>query len=212
MLRKNRPSLNLLLDKKNLIGAEIGVHEGANAIWILKNLDIEKLYLIDPYGIYPSNNPNQTPTGPSPEAKETAGKQFKPYKDKIERIYKYSWDAIDDILDKSLDFVYIDGDHRGKAVYKDMQYYKKLRSGGLLCGHDWRFSSVKTTVDKFIGDMIITFTCCDSRQNIRAINRSASDCDWWIWMPEKNQIFRQKCNKCQRITSIVPEKINWQKK
>lgn len=209
MIRKNRPSLDLLLDKKNLVGAEIGVHEGCNAVWVLENLDITKLYLIDPYDVYPSNNAKRITIGPFPQAKETAKEQLKPYKDKIERIYKYSWDAIEDIPDQSLDFVYVDGDHRESAVYKDMQYYKKLKFGGLLCGHDWRFSSVKTAVDKFVGDMRVEFSCCGGKQYITAISKSAEDSDWWIWMPKKGQIYEQKCSMCQRITVFKAEKITW---
>ena len=209
MNRRNRPALNLLLEKENLIGIEIGVHGGNNAVWMLENLDIEKLYLIEPYETYPSNNPDQTPSGPFPQAKEEAGKQLEPHKDKIKRIFKCSWDAIDHIPDGSLDFVYIDGDHREVAVSKDLKYYRKLKLGGLLCGHDWRFPSVKTAVDKFIADMRIPTSCCGTKQHITAINRSADGCDWWIWMPKEGKIFNQKCELCQKSIAIKAERINW---
>ena len=41
-----------LVGKKALVGAEIGVYEGAHALGLLNNLDIKKLYLIDPYTTY----------------------------------------------------------------------------------------------------------------------------------------------------------------
>ena len=45
----HRPSLRNLIGKNSLVGAEIGVGEGTNSLNILENLDILKLYLIDPY-------------------------------------------------------------------------------------------------------------------------------------------------------------------
>ena len=45
----NRVSIRLLESKKNLVGVEIGLNVGDNATNILENLDIVKLYLVDPY-------------------------------------------------------------------------------------------------------------------------------------------------------------------
>ncbi len=43
----NRPSLQNFIDKKDLIGAEVGVLQGKNSFDMLEKLDIKKLYLID---------------------------------------------------------------------------------------------------------------------------------------------------------------------
>ena len=50
----SRPMMEYILElnKKNLIGVEIGVWKGENAKLILDRLSIEKLYLIDPYKEY----------------------------------------------------------------------------------------------------------------------------------------------------------------
>lgn len=37
------------LNKKNLIGVEIGTYKGLNSVSLLKELSIKKLYLVDPY-------------------------------------------------------------------------------------------------------------------------------------------------------------------
>ena len=42
-----RSSFNQLKNKQNLVGAEIGVGLGLNALEILEGLDIKILYLID---------------------------------------------------------------------------------------------------------------------------------------------------------------------
>lgn len=42
------------------------------------------------------------------------------------------------IIPDNLDFIFIDGDHSYLAVLSDLQnYVPKLKSGGLLTGHDW---------------------------------------------------------------------------
>jgi predicted O-methyltransferase YrrM len=44
---------------------------------------------------------------------------------------------------KSIDMVFIDGDHTGKAVLDDIQVaLKVLKPGGLLCGHDYDVVSI----------------------------------------------------------------------
>ena len=40
----------------NLVGIEIGVYEGEHALSLLKNLNIKRLYLIDPYVIHENYN------------------------------------------------------------------------------------------------------------------------------------------------------------
>jgi len=53
-------------------------------------------------------------------------------------IKKMSMDALADIPDCSLDFVYIDGNHMYGYVAMDlMQWSKKIRKGGIISGHDY---------------------------------------------------------------------------
>lgn len=43
-----------------------------------------------------------------------------------------------DIADNSLDFVYLDGAHNYKNVFRELPaFYKKIRPGGVLAGHDY---------------------------------------------------------------------------
>lgn len=45
--------------------------------------------------------------------------------------------AAHDLPDKSLDFVFIDGDHSYEGCLADMRaYWPKVKPGGLFCGHD----------------------------------------------------------------------------
>jgi len=148
----NRPSLDTLRGKKELVGAEIGVCNGLNALNILENLDIKKLYLIDPYRLYS----NQTNIGQN--GTEEKNKEFKThahklldknYSDKIVWLEKLSEDAINDI-EEDLDFVYIDGNHMYDYVLNDIKLYsEKVKDGGLVAGHDFDFQHVIKAVYNF---------------------------------------------------------------
>jgi predicted O-methyltransferase YrrM len=55
------------------------------------------------------------------------------------------------VKDNSLDFVFIDADHRYEAVKADIcAWTPKLKPGGLLSGHDIHYSSVHRAVEKLI--------------------------------------------------------------
>ena len=161
---KLRPALNILKDKSNIVGAEIGVGGGANALSILELLDIKRLYLIDQYlpyrglkyhGVWPEN------TNPK-EIKENAIKYLAQYNDKIVWIFKLSEDAVNDI-DELLDFVYIDGNHRYEYVKKDIELYLPIiKKGGLICGHDFKHEG---GVTQAVREMFTDF--------------GFSEWDWW---------------------------------
>jgi|SRR3990167_8828368 len=53
-------------------------------------------------------------------------------------------------LDKKADLIYIDASHDEKNVFLDIYlYYPKLKEGGIMCGDDWAWGSVRNPVRKF---------------------------------------------------------------
>jgi hypothetical protein len=68
-------------------------------------------------------------------------------------IEKSSQEASEMFTDGSLDVVYIDADHSYRGVKSDVNYwFKKIESGGLFCGHDYKeegVPGVKRAVDEF---------------------------------------------------------------
>jgi len=124
--------------KKDLVGAEVGVNKGENALNILKYLPIKKLYLIDPYQEYKEYSDKvtiATQKGLS-IAENQAHKRLNRFKDKIVWLKEFSDLAFKKIPEK-LDFVYIDGNHNYEFVKKDIEnYYPLLKEKGILAGHD----------------------------------------------------------------------------
>ena len=115
------------------VGAEIGVYKGAYHDLLLKTG--VKLYGVDPYGTT-TDNVNNTTERQNYLYKRIVGR-LAPYPNST-LIRKTSMDAVNDFKDESLDFVYIDGDHRFRYIAEDLyEWSKKVRKGGIVSGHDY---------------------------------------------------------------------------
>lgn len=131
-----RPSIKVMkrfFNNKFVKGAEIGVDKGINAKSILNELNVKKLYLIDPWINYKEirvNRPNIL------NNYKLVSKLFKNDK-RIKIIKDFSLNAVKNLKDNSLDFVYIDGNHSYKYVFQDINLWTpKVKKGGFISGHD----------------------------------------------------------------------------
>ena len=75
-------------------------------------------------------------------------------KDQFKIIQGLSTDVARQIEDGSLDWVYIDADHQYQSVKEDLEaWYPKVRSGGIVSGHDYDdnivLGGVVKAVDEF---------------------------------------------------------------
>ena len=139
-MRNSIGFLKSMFGNTKILGVEIGVFEGEYSKELLKELNIEKLYLIDSYEIYENypdgamrelDNNSETVLN---EAKEIA--KIRLSKFPVEFIYKNSEDAINDI--PVVNFVYIDGNHKYEFVKKDIEmYFEKIKPRGVIIGHDF---------------------------------------------------------------------------
>ena len=139
--------INSLLGKdKPLVGAEVGVYEGDNALRLLQKTNTIRIYLIDNY----NNDESEIWNYDIQKAKETAHKKMNKMKyTDVVWIEKKSHKCINDIPD-GLDYVYIDASHDYFNVLRDLNlYYTKLRKGGLLMGHDLIIYDVARAVHDF---------------------------------------------------------------
>ncbi len=71
------------------------------------------------------------------------------YKKRVTVLRGDSSEMAEKVSDRSLDFVFIDADHRYPAVIKDLAaWVSKLKPGGTLCGHDLHLPGVRKAVDE----------------------------------------------------------------
>ena len=131
-------------------GCEIGLSKGKNAQTMFEYIPNLKLYGVDPYKEHPQSSYKAT----------TLSRNWDDnYQERIKRqaqdriqdknaiiIEKFSEDAVKDIPDNSLDFVYIDADHSYDFVMQDMIIWgRKVRKGGIVSGHDYYYDKNKTS-------------------------------------------------------------------
>ena len=170
--------LTTLKDREDLVGVEIGVCGGEHALSLLETLNINKLYLIDPYEMYETyvlgegKNYGDTQL-PLSQTFIEAKKILKPFEDKITWIKKMSGDALNDIKD-SLDFVYVDGNHDYEFVKNDIQnYYPYLKKGGVIGGHDF-YNGFASTHNGVV-TAVTQFTV------LKNIQLFVEQPDWWFY-------------------------------
>ena len=148
--------MRLLGNKKNLVGCEVGVDRGHNALAMFICLHIEKLYLVDHWKNH--------------RAFEEAKKRLADFADRIMWLKKMSADVSDEEIPReSLDFCYIDGGHTYDVVRADLEsYWSRIKPDGMLCGHDYmREKEVRKAVNDF--------------QEAEKLRVYYFDQDWWIW-------------------------------
>lgn len=167
-LRFPRPMIEFLHQRfldKPLKGVEIGVASGEHARCILETLNMETLFLVDPYVPYVQDGglwANYVHALPRARA------LLRGFRDRVVFVHKRSVDALNDVPD-DLDFVYIDGNHSYDFVKDDIEnYYPKIKGGGVLGGHD--FSLDYRGVVKAVTDFADTHD----------LGLSGSRRDWWI--------------------------------
>jgi hypothetical protein len=161
MILKNRDDIGYFLNYYYLTGcgAEIGVQKGIFSEKILSTWKGEMLFSIDIW----ENYQNYTDiANVSQEQQEKlfleASARLSSYKNSF-IIRQYSLEASSLFENNSLDFVYIDANHKYEFVSEDIiSWYPKIRPGGLISGHDYLNGyiegsgefGVKKAVDEFV--------------------------------------------------------------
>ncbi|MEO6582963.1 MAG: class I SAM-dependent methyltransferase [Ferruginibacter sp.] len=154
--------VSILNRNENLVGAEIGVNTGVTSEYLLKNLSIETYYCIDPW--VPYDGPS---AGTTHNTEELADSHYNETLrrtefagDKVKILRMGSEDALKEVPDKSLDFVFIDGDHSYDAVIKDIcGWWPKVKDGKIFAGHDYSHGDVNRALRQFFKDYFRTSVC-----------------------------------------------------
>lgn len=133
---------------ERVTACEIGVWRGENALSILQNLNIKKLYLIDPWENYSDYSEIKGQRGEW--AYRDTLNRLREYHDQIKVLRLRSSHGPKFIMEQ-LDFVYIDGNHSYDYVLQDLRnYWPLVKKGGFLAGDDFNI--------KGVAEAVITFT------------------------------------------------------
>ena len=143
---KNRLELAQYFEKLGFTkGAEIGVSQGIYSKVLLDTIPNLQLLSVDAW----------TKWRISGALYEETKKLLAPYPGST-IVRKKSMEAVKDIPQESLDFVFIDAEHRYPHVIEDVrEWSKKVRIGGIVSGHDYfhpRFPDVTKAVDEYVNE------------------------------------------------------------
>jgi len=135
--------IDLLKGRPHAVGAEVGVFRGVFAAKLLAALPgIKTYYAIDPWEMYDDHYKTlQRNSCERTVNQNNAYKQFlnrvKPWQNKIVVLRKMSMDALIDVPDESLDWVFVDANHSYEYSKADiLGWSPKVKPGGLISGHD----------------------------------------------------------------------------
>ena len=161
------------------VGAEVGVYRAGYSEEFCKAGF--KFYAIDPWAGYIG-------AGRTEKKQEEQDKSYEIAKDILSKypnctiIRKSSMDAVKDFEDGSLDFVYIDGDHRFRYIAEDIaEWIEKVRVGGIISGHDyWNTSPEAENVRCQVGAVVDAYVAAYKIEDfyITSNNRAPS----WFWI------------------------------
>ena len=144
----NKGTLHFI--KPNAVCVEVGVWKGDLSRQIIQK-PISKLYLVDPWKSINDveGRLHNTEQKNLDKIYRIVRRRFS-FDKKIEIIRKFSTEAMLDIQDDSVDWIYIDGNHSYEFVKEDLNgWWPKLRSGGFLCGDDYIDGKHQIEVLKF---------------------------------------------------------------
>jgi predicted O-methyltransferase YrrM len=134
-----RDDLGFLFDELGFTkGAEIGVESGLYSSILLASNPNLVLYSIDAWKSYRAYR-DHTSQEKLDRFYENTKQALKGFGDRSIIWKKASMDAVKEIPDESLDFVYIDANHAFAHVAQDVHYWlRKVRKGGIISGHDYK--------------------------------------------------------------------------
>lgn len=117
------------------VGAEVGVFRGEfTEKFCQRGL---AMYAIDPWIGYSGAGRSEKVQEKQDSNLDTAKARLSLYKN-CTLIRRTSMEAVADFENESLDFVYIDGDHRFRYIAEDLyEWYQKVKRGGVMSGHDY---------------------------------------------------------------------------
>jgi hypothetical protein len=152
---------------KKVKGVEVGVYRGSTARCVLAARPLCTHVMVDPWKSPKAHERyakapgimNKYGQDRFDRCYEAVCKLAENYKGRAKIFRMYSTEAAQLFEDKSLDYVFIDGEHSYEAVKEDIAYWlPKVKEGGWIGGHDYankvRFAGVSKAVNEAFGKSV----------------------------------------------------------
>ncbi len=174
---KHSQSLIRILPDDVATGVEVGVWRGANAERLLRAFPRLELAMVDPYTVDGLETMSRRDKRqPLDEIAAEAEKRTRFASDRRTIMLMTSENAARNIVNGSLDFVFIDGCHLYEEVAEDIRlWFPKVRDGGVIAGHDYvRDYTPERRNNWDVGRAVDEFA---ARHDLRIITESGQL--WW---------------------------------
>lgn len=168
----------MFVDLGYKVGVEVGVYQGAFSEKLCQaGL---KLYSVDPWVAFSGQGRAVLQQSHQDDNYELAKEKLSKYDCTI--IRETSMDAVKKFRNRSIDFVYIDGDHTLPHIINDVWWWTpKVRAGGMVAGHDYyctkTYARSKLVHVKPAVDVIAAVTGIENFWVLRV-------CRSWMWFRE----------------------------
>jgi hypothetical protein len=176
--------LNYLKELGYKKGAEIGVSSGYFSEKMFQAIPGLELWCVDSWRRYRGNRFDVIQPKHNIAYQNTV-ERLKPYKAHI--IRKKSTEAMLDIVDSSLNFVYIDANHGYDYVMEDIiGWTRKVRVGGMIIGDDYylmKKAGVVEAVNDYVKYHNINLKVIDPRP-YKIIDRNMLEQPTYYWIKE----------------------------
>lgn len=134
-------------------GAEIGVFEASTSVHLLTSFPSLQLFCVDPFVEYSEHEADKTAQKMS-ACEVKARSRLSAFGPRATIIKDFSVQASKLVESESLDFVFIDAIHTFDAVTEDLHaWYRTVRPGGLVAGHDFSWPGVREALEQFIAPL-----------------------------------------------------------
>ena len=133
-------------------GAELGVYKGRTFCFVLQQCPNLTLYGVDLWDAQPDNEgPENYVDRDHKTAENRTRNNAKQFGDRAIIIKDWTLEAAKQVEDRSLDFVFIDGDHSMLGVATDILVWQpKVKEEGWIIGHDINWPTVRAVVNKLL--------------------------------------------------------------
>lgn len=136
------------------IGAEVGCNTGLTTGHLLRACPkLKKIIAVDLWAPVPDEvgGGTQYKDWDFPVQRRRFARQVRGNEKRLYVLQGISWEVTKEIDDNSLDFVFIDADHEYQSVINDIKAWTpKLKSGGMMSGHDTHFPDVMKAINELI--------------------------------------------------------------
>lgn len=123
---------------------------GITSEYLLIHFPQLTLLCVDPYVSYENQEADRT-SGAMSRSEQEAHERLARFDSRVRVLKLVSASAALQVANDSLDFVFIDAIHSYQAVTEDVEaWFPKVRSGGVIAGHDVSWPGIREAVHDFI--------------------------------------------------------------